>query len=122
MPFEVPSAIEAAIAMHVGRPNLRFPTPENASPVIFLSFVHLTTSQGACGDPVEPSLFIEKADDDCLECASRKAGEEARGEFSGEGVNRAWNRLSKGRREGVGLRLWLDIRIPLLGEDDSIEP
>ena len=104
MPFEVPNAIEAAIAMHVGRPNLRFPTSENASPVIFLSFVHLTTSQGACGDPADPSVCIEKAAEDGRECKLRKAGEEDRGEFSGEGDKRAWNRLSKGRKEGVGLR------------------
>ena len=104
MPFEVPSAIEAAIAMHVGRPNLRFPTSENASPVIFLSFVHLTTSHGACGDPADPSVCIEKAMEDCREWMLRKAGEEARGVLSGEWDKRAWKRLSKGRREGVGLR------------------
>ena len=104
MPFEVPSAIEAAIAIHVGRPNLRFPTSENASPVIFLSFVHLTTSQGACGDPADPSVCIEMAAEDCREWMLRKAGEEARGVFSAEGDKRAWNRLSNGRREGVGLR------------------
>ena len=119
MPLEVPSAIEAAIAMHVGRPNLRFPTSENASPVIFLSFVHLTTSQGACDDPVDPS-FSEKATEDCRECALRMAGDAARGELSEEGDKRARKRLSNGRREGVGLRPCG--RTLLLGMDDSVEP
>ena len=88
-PFDVPSAIEAAMAMHVGRPNFRFPTSENASPVIFRSFVHLTTSHGACGDPADPSVCMEKTADDWRECTLRKAGEEGRGELSGEEDKRA---------------------------------
>lgn len=47
----------------------------------------------------------------------KKAGEIARGEFRGEGDVRAWNRLSNGRRDGVGLRPYEDKRAPLLGED-----
>lgn len=52
MPFEVPKAINAATAMHVGRPKFRLPISENACPLIFLSFVHLTTSQAASGESV----------------------------------------------------------------------
>ena len=47
MPFEVPKAMEADTTIHVGRPKLRLPISENACPVIFLSLVHRTTSQGA---------------------------------------------------------------------------
>ncbi len=47
MPFDVPNAIDAATAIQVGRPKLRRETSENACPVNFRSFVHLTTSHGA---------------------------------------------------------------------------
>lgn len=103
MPFEVPRTIDTAIAMHVGRPKLRFPTSEKTWPVIFLSLVQRTTSHGACGDSLAPTSWIVKAAEELRECALRKAGDEARGELNEDGDARAWNRRSKGRRDGVGL-------------------
>lgn len=59
MPLEVPTTTEVDTAMHVARPKFRFPTSENAWPVIFLSFVHRTTSQGA-GDVSESGSGVEE--------------------------------------------------------------
>jgi hypothetical protein len=103
-PFDVPITRDAATLRHVGRPKLRFPTSENTWPLIFLSFVHRTTSHGA--DGVSTSSFcwnIRLLDiDDCRDFGDKKAGEAIRGEPNGEGVNREENRRSKGWRE-VGL-------------------
>lgn len=76
--------------MHVGLPKFRFPVSENAWPVIFLSFVHLMTSQGAWEDSTSPALWtIWLNREDWRERGFRKAGEVARGEFKGEGEVRA---------------------------------
>lgn len=103
MPLDVPKAMDADTAMQVGRPKFLLPISEKACPVIFLSFVHLTTSQGACGVSDSPASRIEWLTEDCLDRTLRKAGEEARGEATGEEDRRAWNRRSNGLSEGVGL-------------------
>ena len=46
-----------------------------------------------------------------------KAGDSALGELCGDVEIRAWNRRSKGRRDGVGLRLYAENNAPLPGED-----
>lgn len=76
--------------MHVGLPKFRFPISENAWPVIFLSFVHLTTSQGACNFSVSStSRTIWLNREDWREWGFKKAGEVARGEFRKDGEVRA---------------------------------
>lgn len=93
MPLEVPRTIEAAIAIQVGEPKLRFPASEKACPFNFLSFVHRTTSHG--GEEVSASPESEKSwllRETFLLCPVRKAGEDGRGlRLEGEYV-RDWNR------------------------------
>lgn len=76
--------------MHVALPKFRFPISENAWPVIFLSFVHLTTSQGAwegSKSPTSRTVWLNR--EDWREWGFKKAGEVARGESRGEGEVRA---------------------------------
>ena len=103
MPFEVPSTIDADTAIHVGTPKLRLPTSENACPFIFFNFVHCTASHGGDGVSVSPEsgtlwLLIEPWREWLL-----RRGDEVRGIVSEELEKRDWKRLSKGRKEGVGL-------------------
>jgi hypothetical protein len=127
MPFEVPSTIDAETDIHVGVPKLRLPTSEKACPFSFLSFVHLTTSQGGEGVSVSPVslrnwLFI----DNWRECGLKELGDDARGTLREEIERRVENRLSNGRNDGVGLsRPGLeatDGRILLPAGEDSMEP
>jgi hypothetical protein len=103
MPFDVPRTIDADTCIHVGVPKLRLPTSENACPFSFFSLVHRTTSHGGDGVSTSPEsgtiwLLIEPWRE-----WPRRKGDEARGIVSGELERRDWNRLSKGRKEGVGL-------------------
>ena len=76
IPLEVPIAMKADTAIHVGRPKLRLPTSENALSVILLSLVHRSTSQGVSDVSVGPiSRKTWLADDDCREWTLRKAGD-----------------------------------------------
>ena len=45
-PFEVPIAIEEPAARQMDLPRVLFPLSEKACSVMFLNFVHFTTSQG----------------------------------------------------------------------------
>jgi hypothetical protein len=101
-PLEVPIASDAATLRHVGRPKLRLPISEKTWPVIFFSLVHRTTSQGACGVSASSGCCWNKIlldREDCLEWADRNAGEEARGDASGEGDSREEKRRSNGCNE-----------------------
>jgi len=96
--------MDAETAMHVGEPKFLFPTSEKACPFSFLSLVHRTTSHGGDGVSVSPEsnakLLLSET---VLRCSARKAGEDDRGERPLGEATRAWNLLSKGRKEGVGL-------------------
>lgn len=125
----MPNKIEAETDIQVGTPKLRFPSSENACPFIFLSFVHLITSHG--GDGVSVSLGssgIWLLMELCLPWFLRYAGvgEAGRGMESVELERRDWNRLSNGRKEGVGLsRPGLDAmdgNMLLPPGEDNIEP
>jgi len=60
--------IDAETDIHVGVPKLRFPTSENACPLIFFNFVHLTTSHGGDGVSVSPESCISwLLTEDCRE-------------------------------------------------------
>jgi hypothetical protein len=125
-PFEVPIASDAATFKHVGRPKLRFPTSEKTWAVIFFNLVHRTTSQGACGVSASSGCCWKSRlldNEDCLECADRKAGDDARGDASGEGDRREEKRRSNGWREvgRCGRRELCDTGTLLPGED-SLEP
>ena len=103
-PFDVPMAISADTARHVGRPKLRLPASEKAWLVILRSFVHLTTSHGACGVSVPAELSWEESceicedKEICRECGVRKAGDSAFEDGDRDADGRASNRLSKGCR------------------------
>lgn len=63
--------------------------------------------------------------DACRESPLKNAGEDARGEFNGDGESLDENRRSKGRRDGVGLpRRGLDANdgSTLLPGEDRMEP
>ena len=100
----MPTAINADTAKHVGLPKFRLPTSEYSCPVIFRSFVHLTTSQGACGgssdvaSPCEEPLKGDSCEDSeiCLECGDRNAGDAPRDEGDGDNVGLPSNLRSKG--------------------------
>lgn len=120
--------MDAATARHVGRPKLRLPTSENTWLEIFLSFVHLTTSHGACGVSDSScccscSRSSWLAIDDWRECGVRKAGESALGDCSGGSDKREEKRRSKGW-SAPGLGLGTDScdagRLP--PGEDSMEP
>ncbi len=121
IPLEVPTAIKADTTIHVGEPKFRLPISEKTWLVIFFNLIHLITSQGACGESI--SLWTGKywlARDDRRELLSRKAGESARGVAPGDESRRAWNRRSKGRKDGLGLARSIEaltLREPLPGED-----
>lgn len=121
---------ETVTLRHVGRPKLRLPTSEKTWAVIFLSFVHRTTSHGAWGVSVPsdaPSASCRNTMlleiDDWRECGDRKAGEWPRGEASGEGDSRDEKRRSNGCRGVVrcGRREPSDAGTLLPGED-NLEP
>ena len=100
----MPRTIDAETDIHVGTPKLRLPTSENACPFNFFNFVHRTTSHGGEGVSVSPeSGRMVLAREACREWPLRKAGEDARGMLREELERRDWKRLSKGRKEGVGL-------------------
>jgi hypothetical protein len=104
-PFEVPIASDAATLRHVGRPKFRFPISEKTWPTIFFNLVHRTTSHGACGVSASSGCCWKSKlldSEDCLECADKKAGDDARGDESGEGESREEKRRSKGCND-VGL-------------------
>jgi hypothetical protein len=96
--------MEAETDIHVGTPKFRLPTSENACPFIFLSLVHRTTSHGGDGVSVSPESGSSWLVREGLRVFGlRKAGEEARGGVRVEDDRRDWKRLSKGRKDGVGL-------------------
>jgi hypothetical protein len=125
-PLEVPTARDAATLRHVGRPKLRLPISEKTWPVMIFSLVHRTTSHGACGvsassDACRKSRLLDI--EDCRECEERKAGEEARGDASGEGESREEKRRSNGWSEvgRLGRRELCEMGMLLPGEE-SLEP
>ena len=123
----MPKTIDADTDIHVGMPKLRLPTSENACPFIFFNFVHRTTSQGGALVSVSPgsrsNWLLREAR---REFPVMNDGEEARGILSEGDESLDWNRLSKGRKDGVGL--WrpaleaTDGNIPLPPGDDNTDP
>jgi hypothetical protein len=119
-------ARDAATLRHVGRPKLRLPTSEKTWPVIFFNLVQRTTSHGACGVSASSGCCWKSRlldSEDCLECGDKKAGEDARGEASGEGESREEKRRSKGCNEvgRCGRRELCDTGT-LLPCEDNLEP
>jgi len=106
IPFDVPSAIVADTAIHVGVPKLRLPPSENSWLLIFLSFVHRTTSHGA---DRSSSSSIEALSGLLAAEGARgrppRNGDSARGDSESAGpagCNRDWKRRSNGRNDGEG--------------------
>jgi hypothetical protein len=119
-------ARDAATLRHVGRPKLRLPISEKTWPVIFFNLVQRTTSHGACGVSASSGCAWKNKlleSEDCLECADRKAGDNARGVESGDGDSREEKRRSKGCNEvgRCGRRELCDNGTLLPGED-NLEP
>lgn len=72
--------------------------------MIFFNFVHLTTSHGVDGSGASssnsPPLLLDI--EEFLECRLRNAGEDGRGDASGDGDRRDENRRSNGRNARLG--------------------
>jgi hypothetical protein len=93
---------------------------------MIFSLVHRTTSHGACGVSASSGACLNRRlldIEDCRECGERKAGEEARGDASGEGESREEKRRSNGWSEvgRLGRRELCETGMLLPGEE-SLEP
>jgi hypothetical protein len=88
MPLDVPSTIAVDTHIQVGRPKFRRPISENDCPAILRSFVHRTTSQGACGVSGSRSGVLKRggwlANEELRECVCNTNGDDGRGLLNDE--------------------------------------